>query len=189
MNDLFPDTLASALHKQHDIALNATLNLTAEQLHWKPTPASVSIQFHLWHLARWADLFHAMYQEFIAGGNEGQGPAGQIWEAEQIAQQWGLDYSGADRFLSGTHMEAESAANLKLPIEELFDYTRRTFAASEQAMAELERSHDLTRSVVVFEFILNIRGLLIHQLQHTGRHVGMIEALRSLVQQEDTATQ
>jgi hypothetical protein len=42
MNDLFPDTLASALHKQHDIALDGTLNLTAEQLLWKPTPASVS---------------------------------------------------------------------------------------------------------------------------------------------------
>jgi hypothetical protein len=35
-----------------------------------------------------------MYQEFLAGGNEWQGPSGQIWEIEQIAEQWGIERQG-----------------------------------------------------------------------------------------------
>jgi uncharacterized damage-inducible protein DinB len=84
-------------------------------------------------------------------------------------------------------MNAETAATLQLPRSELFDYTRRAFAASEQAMDDLERSHDLSRAVEFFEFALNIRGLIIHQFQHTSRHVGMIEALCSIIEQQGIA--
>jgi hypothetical protein len=53
------DTLRS-FKDLHKVVLNLANDLTDEQLNWKPEGHSVSIGFHLWHLARESDDLKAV---------------------------------------------------------------------------------------------------------------------------------
>jgi len=51
-------------------------DLTEEQLSWRADELASSVRFHVWHLARWADLVQEIFNG--AGTAMGSGPS---WRA------------------------------------------------------------------------------------------------------------
>jgi uncharacterized damage-inducible protein DinB len=70
---------AAEMQDIYRLTLDAIVDLTDDQLCWQVNPSAPSIRFHLFHIARWADQL----QKLISGATE------DIWDAEQIAAQWG----------------------------------------------------------------------------------------------------
>jgi len=100
-------------------------------------------------------------------------------------------------------MEHDVAASIPKIIgkENLLNYARRVFAASEQALSSLNLAElgDPRTSIMEFEIIgssireapgeqtTNIADIMFH-ITHSNRHLGMIEALRGLLAMNGTAS-
>ena len=55
-----PKTIVELYCRTHRRLLTLAEKVTETQLHWRSTPQSHSIAFHLWHVARWADYMQAV---------------------------------------------------------------------------------------------------------------------------------
>jgi len=58
MRDNDSETSLSTYYRwAHEHVLTLVEDLSAEQVDWRPATYSISIAFHLWHLARWQITF------------------------------------------------------------------------------------------------------------------------------------
>ena len=156
----------------HQRVLTRTEDLNADQLAWHPESNAPSIGFHLWHIARWADLLLEILQ----------GPGSQLWDKENLSERWGLNVKELGLAESGTSMDDEGLARLSLSKNDMIDYARRVFAAVEDAVEALtdedfrsmyagSRTQDWWHGRTIGY------SLMVH-LTHEIRHCGMIEGLR-----------
>ena len=163
MSDSIMNTIAGYYRLTHEQVLRLVDRLDEHQIAWRPNRTTLSIGFHVWHLARWADYL----QEMITGD-------GQIWEAEELAARWGL--GGA-----GLGMSDDASASLPLPEKDvLLDYARRAFSAAEQAVAAIgddqfhrivqDRHESVGKEAEIGDIVLN-------WWKHDNRHLGMIECM------------
>jgi hypothetical protein len=174
--------IASAYQQGHQRILSLAERMTDEQLHWQPTPHSLPIAFHLWHVARWADFTGAAIPGMTPELSRLLPPTPQIWEADQLGQRWGFDaalgYKG-----TGMEMDEEAAARLLYPSKEaLLDYARRAFAAVEQMVAAIpqeqmsapEQVQPMTADIWGED---TVGGAVLSHVAHDNRHLGAMECL------------
>jgi hypothetical protein len=179
--------IAHYYRQTHERVLKIVSDLTDEQWQRRPQPRAHSIAFVVWHLARWADHLRV---ELIFQLSEAQEPFDvglQIWEAEKLADAWGLTSGELGALDTGMLMDENQAAALALPEKAvLLDYATRTFSAAQATINTLDdsqimRPHRLTRGEVV-------GNVIFAYLNHDNRHLGEIELLRGLQGLQGTAT-
>jgi len=181
--------VAYRVRQAHQLTLRLAEDLSGEQLQRSPGPFAPSIAFHVWHTARWADLLQAKLREMTDALRERLGPGGEIWEAERLADQWGLDAGSLGGNATGMGMDDDASAALPLPpAERLLDYGRRAFAAMDEAVAVVG-DEDLSESCTdQYGQRTSVGSAVISHVSHVNRHLGMIEALRGVLGVRGTAT-
>ena len=181
--------IAGRVREIHALVLAVTTDLTEDQLAWRAGLHAPSIRFHLWHLARWADLVQANLPAMSPDLAARLGPGQEIWEREGLAASWGLSTTELSFRATGMGLNDDGAANLPLPERaDLLDYAGRAFAAVDRAVDVV----DDTLFVVAGRDLLAREGTvgtaILNHLLHVSRHLGMIEALRGVQGLRGTAT-
>ena len=179
--------IGARVREVQDLLLAATGNLDEAILASWPGPHAPAIRFHLWHIARWADIVGAHLPTM--GAAPGAPAPREIWEAEGLAVAWG--FAGRDLGFRETGMSLPDVAVLALPFPTdttLRRYAERTFAVAAEATEAIDEARfvragrdPLGREIIVGDAVLN-------HLLHVGRHLGMIEALRGVLGLRGTAT-
>lgn len=118
----------------HSGLLKMVEDLSDEQLAWRPTPTAHNIAFQVWHAARSADDIQKVVSRACPSVRNRLGEGREIWQAEGLAANWGLDPATLGAGESGYDMDDAAAARLTLPGKPLLDYARRAFDALNQAL-------------------------------------------------------
>ena len=136
-------------------------------------PTAPPIAFHLWHMARWADLMQARVSAAVPQIDERP----EIWTSEQLAQAWHVEVP-LGKFDSGMEMGDEASASMTFPTKRtLVDYVQR---ALEAALEMYTLVSDDDAAIVVrdpYDRQASVATMLVANLTHLNRHLGMIEAL------------
>jgi hypothetical protein len=182
--------VATWVARTQEQLLMATERLSEEQMAWRPNSDAPPIQFHLWHIARYADRFQVTVAKAVRSVTQQPGPQREIWEAEELAARWGLTGQAVDPSATGWGMDDHLAADLRLPPkEQQLDYARRAFAAADALAAEV-----VDLALFEREFVdhrgraASVGSGMLGYLTHAGRHLGMIEALTGAQGMRGTAT-
>lgn len=171
--------LAAQLQKTYRWLRAVTFELSEEQLRRQPNLTTPSIRFHLFHSVRWADDL----QRLLTGSKQ------QIWDAEDVASQWGLDPSSLGINQSGATMDEEVAASLPLPRHELlFSYVDAVLHAADEALQSIDDARLAAEVTIEDGQTRRVDRLVTVQLSHASRHLGAIECLRGVQGLHGTAT-
>lgn len=184
MSDALVDALKRRYRLGHRRLYKMLEGLTEEQFAWKPAPATHSIAFNVWHLARWADYLQAKIPSMASSLERKLGHGVQIWEVEGLAKQWGLDPDALGWGQTGMEMNDEAAADLTLPsMPIVMHYFRRTFDAMERALEAIddEELRILYRSPNEWEGERPVGEYVIGYAIHDDFHRGQIAYLRRLL--------
>lgn len=204
MDSVIFQTLVQRLKLVNSNLLKVTQELSDEQLCKRPALTAPPIGWHLWHISRWADRFQASFpKRGDSYFGESSNPNRDLWHIENLAAQWDLDPTTLGALETGAGMEHDVAALIPKIIgkENLLNYARRVFSASEQALGSLNLAalDDPRQSILEIEtFGSSVReapgeattgmGDIMFHITHANRHLGMIEALRGLLDMNGTAT-
>jgi hypothetical protein len=170
-------------------------NLTDEQLQWQLNPATHSIAFHAWHLARWADHLQAAFPGMTPELGRLLGPGKQHWYRDSIAAQWGFDDTQLGFDSTGMHMEDAAATSLIFPAkDELLRYVIHAFELVDNVVRQIdeiqfeaaEQPQPLTEGIWEQG---SVGRVIIAYHVHDNRHLGMMECLLGLQSGRGTATQ
>jgi DinB superfamily len=182
-------SLTAEVRQLHADFLRSMEDVDATRSAARPAATAPSIGFHLWHTARWADLFQSRFPTF-APVLARLGPNEEIWSRDQLAAAWGLA-GELGRNESGWGLDDEASGALRLPPPaELLTYARQAFGAAERMLDEIADAE-------LLEPTDNIYGedepwvVLDHfswHLGHGARHLGMIEALKGVLGVRGTVT-
>ncbi|MCB0081464.1 MAG: hypothetical protein KDE47_11050 [Caldilineaceae bacterium] len=191
--------LIGRINGMHRVVERIAVEQSATELCQSFGPTAPPIAWHIWHLIRWADRVQAT----LPNGTDHPDPDYGIWQQQRLAVQWGLNPTKLGLFESGVSMAFADAQTLCEQMEQaaLVDY----------AAAVVERTTGLLNTLTVEEMgmvrlsprnfrINNGAALLLpnHEaevfpdltflLAHGSRHLGMIEALRGLLQRAGSAS-
>lgn len=197
-------TLVQRLNMVNSNLLQVTQDLSDEQLCKQLGLTAPPIGWHLWHISRWADRLKASFPKRGDGNSkEPSNPNRDLWHIENLAAQWDLSPTLLGVLEIGAGMEHDVAATIPKIIgkENLLNYARRVFAASDQALsnltvAELEAPRTTIMALDIIgsslqeapgEETTHMDDIMRH-ITHANRHLGMIEALRGLWDMNGTAT-
>lgn len=174
-------TLLQQLRRDRSDAHNRILalveDLTDDQLRRRFGPHAPAIGFHGWHVARWEDYDLSVIYS-----------TPQIWQVQDLARVWGFAAVDLGEAETGTEMGDGGSERLVLPEKTaLLDYVRSVFRASEESLDGLT-TDSLVQPVQDLEKHEHVLSLLNDGLTHHNRHLGMIEALRGLLDLRGTAT-
>ena len=155
----------------------------------RPAATAPSIGFHLWHTARWADLFQARFPTF-APSLARLGPKEEIWVRDRVAARWGLE-GELGRNDSGWGLDDDASGALRLPPPaDLLLYAGDAFGAAVGVLAQLADDELLVETGNIYgedEVWLVVDHFSWH-LGHGARHLGMIEALKGVLGMRGTVT-
>jgi hypothetical protein len=177
MNGELYHALAEAYIRTHVFALRLVSDVSDQQLRKWLGPSAPPMAFHIWHLARWGDLTAAVLGEAQT----------QIWQAEWLAEHWGWPSTQLGFGETGMEMGDEIAADLRFPPKAaLLDYVERAFAAANDAVNAAAEKGVITvemdqLAVEYFGRDSTVPQVILRELRHDNRHVGMIESLRGLL--------
>jgi hypothetical protein len=186
--------IIGAYRKTHERIAGLAERLTDEQLHWRPTPDSLSIAFHVWHVARWADHIQAAFPGMTPELGRRLAPGVQIWEAEDLAAHWGFDLIQLGYAATGMTMPESSAVGLAFPPKEvLLAYLHRAFAAvdnsldaiDEEQFAAAEQPQPLTEGIWAES---TVGDAILSHVVHDNRHLGAMECLAGIQTGSGSAT-
>jgi DinB superfamily len=178
-----------ATRRTHEAVLRLADDLSDEQLNERPSPLSPSIGFHVWHLARWADLLQSRVPGMTAELRKTLGEGKQIWEAEGLAQDWGFAEFNLGGEGTGMGMDDDVSAALPLPDHErLLEYARRAFEAANRAVEAADEDALRANCTDLYGRETSVGAAIVGHLAHVNRHLGMIEALRGVLGLRGTAT-
>ena len=186
--------IISAYRKTHERIVALIERLADEQLQWRPTPDSLSIAFHVWHIARWADHIQATFPGMTLELGRRLPPGAQIWEAEGLAARWGFASDQLGYAATGMTMPETIAVRLVFPPKAtLFAYLSRAFAAVDRGLTaiddaqfdEAEQPQPLTEGVWGEG---TVGDAILAHLIHDNRHLGMIECLVGIQTGSGSAT-
>ena len=165
----------------HQVILNLADELDDQQLNWKPEGYSISIGFHLWHLARESDYLKAAILQHTPELMPEFGDGTEIWQKEALAWKWGFPEELHNTV--GTGLSDEVAATLPIPEKsELLAYLRDSYAAIEEFIELLDSRYKTFENMdeELRRKIKMIRLNLLVFLTHDCRHLGMMECLKGL---------
>src|SRR5262245_29611852 len=178
--------IIGAYRLTHTRILGLAEKLTNEQLQWRPTPESLSIAFHVWHVARWADHIQATFPGMTLELGRRLAPGVQIWEAEDLTTQWGFEQGQLGYAATGMTMSESIAVGLAFPPKEtLLAYLRRTFTAvdsslnaiDEEQFGEAEQPQSLTEGIWGES---TVGDAILSHVVHDNRHLGAMECLAGI---------
>ena len=181
--------IAERVREQHALILAVARDLTDAQFAWQENPHAPSIRFHLWHIARWADLVQAHLPGMSAALVARLGPGQELWAHEGLAAAWGLDTRDLGFLATGMSLTDDAAMALPLPGKAaLLDYAARTFAAADSAVAAVDDALFVAAGRDLLDRQSSVGGAILNHLLHVGRHLGMIEAICGFQGLHGTAT-
>ena len=154
---------------EHFSKLNRALNgLSDDELSWRPTLESNTIDWMVWHMARVEDnLVNVVLQK--------QDP---IWERDGWGERLGISYNGA-----GAGMTMDEIRDMgRINVPKVMEYYRSIRNATSDYFVNVMREDDLSR---VIEHT-NFRGwtgaaILGRLLCEEAEHLGQIEYLRGMM--------
>lgn len=174
----------------HRVVLDLAEGLDDRQLNWKPEGYSLSIAFHLWHLARESDYLKAAIldqnPQFVPEYGDGR----QVWEKQRLAKKWG--FPEALHKAMGTGLTEEAASSLPIPEKEsLLPYLSDSYREIEEFIESLDRTYPTFEGVddELRRQIELVRLNLLVFLAHDCRHLGMMECLKGLLTGFGSATE
>ncbi len=181
--------IADRVREQQALILAITRDLTDEQFVWQANSHAPAIRFHLWHIARWADLVQAHLPGMSQQLADHLGLGRELWVREELADAWGLAGHDLGFLATGMSLSDEAAMALPLPGQAaLLDYATRAFAAADRAVAAVDDALFSAAGRDLLDRQTSIGGAILNHLLHVGRHLGMIEALRGIQGLRGTAT-
>ena len=203
MSESATDVVVRRIHLVHGYVLGVTTELTEDQLARRLTPTATPLGWHLWHLSRWADVLHASNPNRAFVPDVPWDPGRQIWRVEKLAARWGLRPERLGILETGAGMADDDAAEIpRVGRDALLDYARRAFGAADDAVVKLATVAQEDRGSIQEYTIdreqrevaaasgarVSVVADLVFHLSHANRHLGMIEALRGLLDLRGTAT-
>ena len=183
-----------AYRKTHERILTLVERLTDEQLHWRPTPDSLSIAFHIWHIARWADHIQATFPGMTSELGRRLAPGVQIWEAEDQATQWGFASDQLGYAATGMTMPESIAVRLAFPPKaKVLAYLSGAFAAVDRALTAIdaEQFDEPEQPQPLTEGIWGegtVGDAILAHIIHDNRHLGMVACLVGIQTGSGSAT-
>ncbi len=176
----------------HVLLLKITAELSERRLFQSGGRTVPCIGWHLWHMARWADVTQASLAQATPTLAERLGARSQIWHTREIATAWGLDPAALGHREAGSQMEDESTLSMRFPGREaLLGYARDAFGAADEAIRALDASalgeacehfYGTQVGVTTVAYCVQFHAI------HAYRHLGSIEALRGVLGMAGTAT-
>ncbi len=178
----------------HHLILNFLQKLSDAELRWSLASGSLSIAWHGWHLARWADYTQAAIPGMTPELGRRLGTCVQVWHRDGLADRWG--FTGGDLGYAETGMDMADAIAWHLPFppkEVLLEYIGQAFAVADKAASAIddaqficvEQPQALTEGVWGESTVGD--AILVH-VMHDYRHLGMMECLLGLQGKPGTAT-
>jgi hypothetical protein len=172
MNDAPLGQIQFQFRKVHAEVIRLAEGLTDEQLTWQPHPSANPIAFYVWHLARWAD-----YVQTHPAFDQRFKPRREIWHAENLAAQWGLDPASLGELETGWEMDPSSATHMPFPGKvALVDYIKRSYALEEQALTVLDEQlfQEVSETGKMLGYFVT------EHLVHEWEHYGMMKYVQGL---------
>jgi hypothetical protein len=203
MQDVVGSAIVARIALAHALLLQATEPLDARDFSRRFGATAPPIGWHLWHVARWADRVQASLRRANDPTNYQPNPNNGLWEQESLAAEWDLDPSTLGTLEEGSGMDHEDAAALAVQVGQakIVEYATRAFAQLDDALQTLEADQfgDTRTSVMEFEIRngalrkahgkeTTLAADLMFHLSHVNRHLGMIEALRGLLDADGSIT-
>ena len=184
--------LADRVTTAHALLRKITGDLGESALFRSGGRTAPCIGWHLWHIARWADVAQASLSEATPTLAGRLGARSQIWHGRRIAASWGLDPSTLGHREAGSQMEDESTLSMRFPGREaLLDYARDAFAAADEAVRALDSAaleEDCEHFYGTQVGTTTVAYCVQFHAIHAYRHLGSIEALRGMLGMAGTAT-
>jgi len=164
------DTLSRSYRLAHERLLTTAGALSSEQFTWSAGPSVHSVAWHLWHAARWDDVFASYLHKAL-----GKDPRTQVWEREALADRWSFASGAMGRRDTGTEMSDEAAEAMRFPAQtEVVGYARLAFAYADEAITLIPDDQLLAAPPVEPDGNTKLDNVLTY-LEHLSRHLGMIE--------------
>ncbi len=184
--------LADRVTTAHALLRKITEDLGEHELFRSGGRTAPCIGWHLWHIARWADVTQASLSGATPTLAERLGARSQIWHGRRVAANWGLDPSTLGHREAGSQMEDESTLSMRFPGREpLLGYARDAFSAADEAVRALdsaaldeacEHFYGTQVGTTTVAYCVQFHAI------HAYRHLGSIEALRGMMGMAGTAT-
>jgi DinB superfamily len=166
----FIATRTKMIHQQ---TVDLASGLSDDQFAWQPRPGAPAINWHLWHIARFADIVQSTVAPSVGR------PGEQIWERDGLHGAWGMP--GVETLgwnSTGMGMADDATADLPLPAHGLREYARRAFEAADAVCAALNDSNFDAQLTDYFGKSRLAGDVMLGHLTHASRHLGSMEALK-----------
>lgn len=186
-------SIASIYRDTNADVLKTIRELSDEQINWQPHPACHSIAFILWHLARWTDHLQATIPGMTEELSRRLAPGQQIWERDQMAENWGFDPTQLGESQLGTNYEIDALGEPRWPKKEMMlNYAEKAFIAAEHAISfideeqfqeseRLQYDDDYMRESVAKTG--TVGNAIMEHLVHNIHHLGEVYYLIGLLKQ------
>lgn len=165
--------IAARAKMVHQLMDDLCGSLSDDQFAWQPRPGAPAINFHLWHIARFADIVQATVAPVVGL------PGEEVWVREGLHAAWGMPAVETLGWNStGMGMADDATADLPYPAAGLREYARRAFGAADAVCAALD---DATFDAQLTDYFDKPRfagDVLLGHLSHASRHLGSMEALK-----------
>lgn len=182
-----PAALVTAAYANtHARILKYLQGLTDAQLRWQLTPETLSIAWHAWHVARWADHLQACVPGMTPALGRLLGKGAQVWHVDGVAAQWGFDPDTLGYAETGMNMADAVATRLPFPPKDaLLDYVATAFGAAERNVTAIdaEQLSAVEQPQPLSEGIWGegtVGDAVMSHVTHANRHFGMMECLLGL---------
>lgn len=185
MGHSFLDAVKQRYSLGHRRVLTALEDITEDQTQWRPTTMAHSVGWNAWHLARWADYLQAKIPTMTPRLQRALELRQEIWHAEDLARQWGLDSAALGWGEMGTDMDDGAAAALRFPKKEIVvGYLLRAYEAAERAVESIadDEFGVMTSGIGPWERERAIGIYVVGLHAHDERHLGQIVYLRRLME-------
>jgi uncharacterized damage-inducible protein DinB len=171
------ETILRSFKLAHERLLKAGDELSPEEFARSAGPNVHSVAWHLWHAARWDDVFASYFHKSLA-----KDPRQQVWEREALAEKWALVTGSMGLRDTGTKMTDEAAEEMRFPEQkEVLSYARQAFGYTEEAIGLMPDAELLATPKVDPEGATKLDNVLIYH-EHLSRHLGAIESIRGIQQ-------
>lgn len=170
-------TTMQAIHDQYretqSLILHVVEGLAPEQWAARSEALEAPLAFHVWHIAREADILHILICEATLQ------PSEQIWDRDGIATRWSFPDESMGLLQSGIGMDDVEAAHLPWPDHrEIVDYLRQAFRAVNQAVVGLSDDQPQVvftrRMSAVFGGAGTVERAMMRAVANGNRHLGII---------------
>lgn len=193
MSDLIVNAILGGITWSQNALIDKSQALTEAEFCQQPSPKAPPIGWHVWHVARWADIL----QESMTDQEE-------HWKQAGLAAKTGLDPTKLGLLQMGTTQSAQEATDVIVTLgqEPLIEYAQIVFEMAVSALEELtlEDLYTPRESILRIDWsatpfaegkgadVLLYNDLDFH-MGHSERHLGMVEALiGAMFNREGTAT-